>query len=201
MKASGRLASFSDNVFAFAATLLVFAVGTPHPKPGESLITAAFEQQWPALLGMALGFITIGTAWIAHRNAVRGLQVETHAVVVVNLALLFLVTVVPFTTELVSDNLRNATREADAAFLFGGVFTLLLTLIVLLDFLGRPDENRPRAMAALISPRPLGPVIYAVGALLSLALPYVGLIIYLVASLTLLIVPNQLMAIGRQPPS
>jgi TMEM175 potassium channel family protein len=194
---TGRLASFSDNVFAFAATLLVFSVGTPHPKPNESLITAAFEQQWPSLLAMALGFLTIGTAWIAHRNAVRGLEVETHTVVLVNLAILFLVAIVPFTTELVSDYLRNSSREEDASFLFGAAFALLLSFIVLLDLLGRPEAKRPHGARAWISPQPLGPLVYAGGAVLSLFLPYVGLVIYLVASLWLLIVPNSLMAIGR----
>ncbi len=197
MNPTGRLASFSDNVFAFAATLLVFSVGSVHPKPKESLITAAFEQQWPALLAMALGFLTIGTAWVAHRNAVRGLEVETHTVVLVNLAILFLVAIVPFTTELVSDFLRDSSREKDASFLFGAAFALLLSLIVLLDFLGRPPERRPHGISLWRSPQPLGPLVYAGGAVLSLFLPYVGLVIYLVASLWLLIVPNSLMAIGR----
>jgi hypothetical protein len=197
---SGRLASFSDNVFAFAATLLVFAVGSIHPKPGEDLIASAFDQQWPSLLAMALGFVTIGTTWIAHRNALRGLQVETHAVVVVNLVLLFFVAVVPFTTELVATYLRDAQREADAAFLFGAVFAVVLGLIVLLDFLGRPGKQRPHGWGWL-APTPFGPILYAGGAFLSLAVPDLGLIVYLVASLTLLIVPNQLMAIGKEPPS
>jgi uncharacterized membrane protein len=194
---TGRLASFSDNVFAFAATLLVFSVGSIHPKPNESLITAAFEQQWPSLLAMALGFLVIGTAWVAHRNAVRGLEVETHTVVLVNLAILFFVAIVPFTTELVSDYLRSSSREQDASFLFGAAFAILLSLIVVLDFLGRPEKQRPRTVRGWLAPQPLGPLVYAIGAVISLFLPYVGLVIYLVASLWLLIVPNSLMAIGR----
>jgi uncharacterized membrane protein len=197
---SGRLAGFSDNVFAFAATLLVFSVGTVHLKSGEDLLSAAIDQQWPSLLAMALGFLTIGTTWIAHRNALRGLEVETHAVVVVNLLLLFFVAVVPFTTELVATYLRDEKREADAAFLFGAVFAVVLGLIVLLDFLGRPGKERPHGWGWL-APTPFGPIVYAAGALLSLELPDLGLIVYLVASLTLLIIPNQLMAIGKEPPS
>jgi uncharacterized membrane protein len=57
--------AFSDGVFSIAATLLVLEIAV-HP-PGTAFELLGHE--WPAYLGYAISFLTIGAAWIAH-NAI-----------------------------------------------------------------------------------------------------------------------------------
>jgi uncharacterized membrane protein len=57
-----RMTSFSDGVFSIAATLLVLDIALRPPgTPWEQLLHA-----WPAYLGYAISFLTIGAAWLGH---------------------------------------------------------------------------------------------------------------------------------------
>ncbi|HME04371.1 MAG TPA: TMEM175 family protein [Solirubrobacteraceae bacterium] len=55
---TGRLESISDNVFGFAATLLVVDIAL-HP-PGTALEQVLHA--WPSYLGYLVSFLTIGAA-------------------------------------------------------------------------------------------------------------------------------------------
>ncbi|MGH3008223.1 MAG: TMEM175 family protein [Gaiellaceae bacterium] len=70
MEGTGRLETFSDGVFAIAATLLVleFAV-SPGPKLGSELL-----HLWPAYLAYVTSFITIGIIWMNHHHTVSLLR-------------------------------------------------------------------------------------------------------------------------------
>ena len=59
---TGRLESFSDGVFGFAATLLVADVAI-HP-PGSALEQVL--RAWPSYLAYVVSFLTIGAGWLAH---------------------------------------------------------------------------------------------------------------------------------------
>src|SRR2546430_11961077 len=59
-----RLETFSDGVFAIAATLLVLEIGvssTERPHLGQALLDL-----WPSYLAYATSFLTIGIIWINH---------------------------------------------------------------------------------------------------------------------------------------
>ena len=66
--------SFSDGVFAFAATLLVVDLAL-HP-PGTALQQVLHA--WPAFAAYVISFLTIGAAWLAHTALTDRLtQVDT----------------------------------------------------------------------------------------------------------------------------
>jgi uncharacterized membrane protein len=69
---TGRIEAFSDGVFAIAITLLVLDIGIPASE-FDDLWSAIFHE-WPAYLGYATSFLTIGGLWLAHHGVFRRLR-------------------------------------------------------------------------------------------------------------------------------
>ena len=107
-----RLETFSDGVFAIAATLLVleFSVGaTSGPQLGHALL-----ELWPSYLAYATSFLTIGIIWINHHYCVQTLARSDRTLLFLNLLLLLIVGFLPFPTKLVAQYLQQP-GERDAA--------------------------------------------------------------------------------------
>jgi uncharacterized membrane protein len=96
----GRLLSFSDGVFAIAVTLLVLDI--PVPALSEAASSAdlghALLKLYPRLLAFAISFFVAGLYWIRHHQLFRSVIRADVGLLWINLALLFLVCAVPFTT-------------------------------------------------------------------------------------------------------
>ncbi|MGH2935106.1 MAG: TMEM175 family protein, partial [Gaiellaceae bacterium] len=65
-RGTARLETFSDGIFAIAATLLVleFTVGTRRSLGSELL------HIWPSYLAYVTSFVTIGIIWMNHHHTV-----------------------------------------------------------------------------------------------------------------------------------
>ena len=110
-RALGRIWNLSDNVFAFAMTLLVLQVRLPDAFKihSEAELAAALLRMWPAAATYVLSFITLGIYW-------NGQQTQQHLVASSdrNLAwlhLLYLLAVVfmPFSTRLLTEFIHYRT--------------------------------------------------------------------------------------------
>jgi uncharacterized membrane protein len=123
----GRLESFSDGVFAIAATLLVLNIHVPSPDAVNSL-GHELAAQWPAYAAYVVSFATIGIIWINHHMMIRRLRAVDHPILTLNLALLLTVGVLPFTTALMATYLKIGHGQTLAAIVYAGSF-LLLTLV------------------------------------------------------------------------
>ena len=98
----GRFESFSDGVFAIAITLLILEVRLPTDVSGSSpgwVQAHALIAIWPQYLVYVASFATIGIMWLNHHAMFDRARKITHGVVISNLALLALVSFLPFTTE------------------------------------------------------------------------------------------------------
>ena len=124
---TGRLEAFSDGVFAIAITLLVLDIGIP-PEEFDDLWSAIFHE-WPAYLGYATSFLTIGGLWLAHHGVFRRLRYANNRVMQINLLLLMAVSFLPFPTRLVAEAIRDQAAERAAA-IFYGVSLLTITLLL-----------------------------------------------------------------------
>jgi Endosomal/lysosomal potassium channel TMEM175 len=91
--------SFSDGVFAFAATLLVVDLAL-HP-PGTALQQVVHA--WPSFVAYIVSFLTIGTAWLAHTGLTDRLVRTDPLFLRLNLLLLLVVVFLPFPTRLIAD--------------------------------------------------------------------------------------------------
>jgi uncharacterized membrane protein len=99
----GRLMAFSDGVFAIAITLLVLNVPVPDMTQAEasSRLPAALLATGPRLLTFALSFFLVGFYWIRHHQLFSQLVDVDVWLLWLNLVVLFLVCLLPFSTGVV----------------------------------------------------------------------------------------------------
>src|SRR5262249_45983406 len=99
----GRLMAISDGVFAVAITLLVFNVPVPAIAQNDatSRLPAALLETGPPLLPFALSFFLVGFYWIQHHQLFRQLVSVNVWLLWLNLVLLFLVCLLPFSSGVV----------------------------------------------------------------------------------------------------
>ena len=107
---TGRTEAFSDGVFAIAITLLVLEIGIPASE-FDDLWSAIFHE-WPAYLGYATSFLTIGGLWLAHHGIFRRLRYANNAVMRINLLLLMAVSFLPYPTKLVAEAIGTRAPSA-----------------------------------------------------------------------------------------
>lgn len=99
----GRLMAFSDGVFAIAITLLVLNVPVPDIPQADatSRLPAALLDTGARLLTFALSFFLVGFYWIRHHQLFRRLTDVNAWLLWLNLVVLFLVCLLPFTSGVV----------------------------------------------------------------------------------------------------
>ena len=88
----GRLESFSDGVFGFAATLLVADLALRPPGSALEQVLRA----WPSYLAYVVSFLTIGAGWLAHTALTDRLARADPILLRLNLLLLLVVVFLPF---------------------------------------------------------------------------------------------------------
>lgn len=99
----GRLMAFSDGVWAIAITLLVLNVPVPNIAQADatSRLPAALLGTGPRLLTFALSFFLVGFYWIRHHQLFRQLLDVDVWLLWLNLIVLFLVCLLPFSSGVV----------------------------------------------------------------------------------------------------
>lgn len=98
-----RLEAFSDAVIAIAITLLTLQLPVPH---GRRLATQLAEA-WPAYFAYFVSFAVIGIMWVNHHALLQVVRRADRALLLLNLWLLAFIALVPWTTDLVAENLRQ----------------------------------------------------------------------------------------------
>jgi uncharacterized membrane protein len=108
-----RLIGFSDNVYAFAITLLVlqFSLPTEPIRTDSELWSLVVEQLQPDLSGFFIGFAVIGLFWTIHHRDFLIIERQDAGLRAVNLVHLLFISVMPFATLVVSayDRYTSAT--------------------------------------------------------------------------------------------
>jgi uncharacterized membrane protein len=144
----GRLEAFSDGVIAIAITLLVLEIDVPKPEsPGT--LAHKLAEQWPSYVAYAVSFLTIGVIWINHHAMLRRVQSVDHSALVFNLVLLLLIGVLPWSTALMAEYLREDEGQHLAAAIYGGSF---LAMAVAFYALQRHLMLRPQLLLPTITP-------------------------------------------------
>jgi uncharacterized membrane protein len=120
--ATNRMETFSDGVFAIAATLLVLeiSVDTAHTHD----LGSALLHLWPSYLAYATSFITIGIIWMNHHTCVETMARVDRPFLFLNLLLLLTVSFLPFPTRLVADYLQRP-GEQSAVYAYAATFVVM----------------------------------------------------------------------------
>jgi uncharacterized membrane protein len=117
-----RLETFSDGVFAIAATLLVLEFSVHEvagPRLGHELLHLL-----PSYLAYATSFLTIGIIWINHHYCVATFARGDRVLMFLNLLLLLVVGFLPFPTKLVAQYLQKP-GEQDAVLAYCATFVVM----------------------------------------------------------------------------
>ena len=99
----GRLLALSDGIFAVAMTLLV--VGIPVPvliHATDRDLQGAVGNLLPNLIAFGVSFTVVGLYWTVHRRILRGVVRVDGGTASMNLLLLLLVCLVPFSAAVLS---------------------------------------------------------------------------------------------------
>jgi uncharacterized membrane protein len=101
--------------------------------------------EWPAYLGYATSFLTIGGIWLAHHGLFSRLQQVSTWLMRVNLLLLMAVSFVPFPTRLVAETIHNENTERTAVVFYGGTLLVIsvITAVMWRIVAVSPDLLRP----------------------------------------------------------
>jgi uncharacterized membrane protein len=119
MNSTARLETFSDGVFAIAATLLILEVNLP----GEGSVTHDLVHAWPSYVAYAISFLTIGIIWVNHHTVLQQIGRVDRTFLFINVIFLMIVAFSPFPTRVVAEHLRDGSKPA--AFAYGVNFTLM----------------------------------------------------------------------------
>jgi uncharacterized membrane protein len=121
---TARLETFSDGVFAIAATLLILEIrlgDTEHVRHG-------LLHLWPSYTAYAISFLTIGIMWINHHGLFKQINSVDRTFLALNVVFLMVIAFIPFPTEVLAAHLHHDAKAA--AFFYG------LTMIAMAAMFG-----------------------------------------------------------------
>jgi uncharacterized membrane protein len=175
---SSRLETFSDGVFAIAATLLILDVRVGPGELGTRLV-----HNWPSYVAYAVSFLTIGIIWINHHTVFTQIRRVDRLFLLINVAFLMLVAFIPFPTSLIASHLRGNDLEP-AAITYGATLTITAVFFNLLWFyaslghrLLRSDTDS-RVVSGISRSFLPGPFIYVGATLVALVSPIASVVLF-----------------------
>lgn len=170
-----RLVFFSDAVFAIAITVLVLDLKPEGSTPGEFSLGLYANR----LFGFFLSFAVIGVYWLSHHRLFGGLWREDTRLRLMNLAFLASIVFLPFPTSIIAQRQINNYAVIFYAISAAAVGSLLflLTLAARRPHLMRPEETTEGTIvttAVTLAP----PVIFLASAVLAVAHPVTGIMLW-----------------------
>jgi uncharacterized membrane protein len=176
---TARLETFSDGVFAIAATLLIIEVGVEE----STSLSRALLDAWPSYMAYAISFLTIGIIWVNHHTVFSQIGRVDRTFLFINVAFLMAVAFIPFPTRLIAEHVEEEGAEA-AALAYGLTLTLTAILYSVLWFyaaigkrLLRADADQ-RTVDGISRSYIPGPWIYGGATLVALANPTISVVLF-----------------------
>ena len=123
MKETTRLENFSDGVFAIVITLLALELKIPDEVSPEKLKDILLER-WPAYISFFISFFSVLIMWVNHHGIFKFIKKADNSFIYLNGFMLCIVSIVPFTTALVS-RYFNTTASSLVQVLYAGQFILI----------------------------------------------------------------------------
>lgn len=172
----GRLEAFSDGVLAIILTVMVLEMKVPQ---GDTL--AALLPVTPTFLAYVLSFVYVGVYWSNHHHLLHTVRQVTGPILWSNLALLFWLSLFPFTAAWMGTNHFAALPTA----LYGGVLLMAaLSWLLLQKQIIAADGEVSLLREALGQDRKgkFSIACYVAGMLLAFHHPWIGQALYTVVA-------------------
>ena len=164
-----RIEALADGIFAVAMTLLVLDVKFPDGelyKSNHDLIERLFSLEHIYVIYL-VSFIVLGMYWVAHHAAFHFIRYVDHTLLWINLIFLFLITSVPFGTDLLGSH-----NTLTFPYLYFGSKVLVLSSLLLAQtiYLRRhPELAQPSLTPAVVRQIVKRTAIFAMVPVLSMA--------------------------------
>jgi uncharacterized membrane protein len=178
VEGTGRLETFSDGVFAIAATLLILDVRLS----GHGSVEHQLVHAWPSYAAYAISFATLGIVWVNHHTVFAQLDRVDRTFLFINVLFLMVIAFSPFPTRVLAEHLREGSKAA--AFAYGLTYTTMAVCYAALWFyaaVGRrliaPEADQRTVSGISRSFRP-GWAIYAIATLSSLLSAWLAVGLY-----------------------
>src|SRR5215475_1951131 len=108
---AGRLAAYSDAVFAVIVTIMVLELKAP-----DAPAFSALSPLWPTAISYAVSYLFIAIIWINHHHLMRFAGPPRLGLIWINFIHLFMVSLLPFATSWVA---RTRLASSPVAFYAG----------------------------------------------------------------------------------
>ncbi len=188
-----RIAALSDGVFAFAETVLVLDFRSPETADihSERELLAALSASAPRLLPWLLSLMTLGIFWLGQQTQLSRLERSNRDLTWLHFLFLAVVTALPFSTRLLADFMSYRT-----AFLiyYANILLLGASLYLAWSYAERADlvrvEAKDEVSDAVKRRIRRAQALYAVGALVGLMSPLVGVSLIILIQLNYAFAPR-----------
>ena len=190
-----RLLAFTDGVVAIIITIMVLELRPPHEATWAALIALA-----PTFLSYLLSFVYIAIYWNNHHHMLYLVKSVNGGVLWANMALLFCLSLVPFTTAWLGDTEGAAIPTAIyGVSLILPAFAYLLLQTVLI----RADGKESALAKAVASDNDwkgkTSPHFYALGIVLAFFYPPVSWALYVLVALIWLVPDRRVERVLSKP--
>ncbi|RST01445.1 DUF1211 domain-containing protein [Streptomyces sp. WAC07149] len=108
--------AFSDGVFAIVITILVLELKVPEGQGSE--LWHGLWEQWPHYAAYVVSFLIIGVMWVNHHTIFSHLKRVDRPLLFLNLLVLMVVSVIPYTTNVLAEHLTDGESANVAAILY-----------------------------------------------------------------------------------
>jgi uncharacterized membrane protein len=127
---TGRLEAFSDGVIAIIITIMVLELKAPHGPGFEALLPTI-----PVFLSYVLSFVYVGIYWNNHHHMLHAAEKVSGAGLWANLHLLFWLSLIPFVTAWMDENLLMPAPVASYGFvlLMASIAYFILARVLIRD--------------------------------------------------------------------
>lgn len=168
-EAISRVEAFSDGVLAIIITIMVLELKAPADED-----IGALWRLWPVLIAYLLSYAYIAIYWVNHHRLLGFARAVTGGLLWANMALLFTLSLVPFTTAYLGEHRfgRDATLLYLASLLLAALAYFVLQTRV--AHTGARDAAAVRYHRATLRKGIAAIAIYALGMMLSFATPALG---------------------------
>ena len=180
-----RIEAFSDDVFAVAATLLIFSLNPPAIAAvvvTNGMLSQQVFDLWPKMLAYVISFLVIGIFWMGHHIMFHYIRRGNRTFAWLNVVLLTCVCFIPFAAALIG----SYPRQEVSILVYGFTLTISgLMYWVLWAYASRHG----RLIAEEMSPELVrlgsyvvltAPAVYALATLVSLMNQPISLILFII---------------------
>lgn len=136
-----RLKGISDDIFAFAMTLLILGIHIPDlPKDvGDYELLRDITSRWPEFATYAISFLNISNYWMLHHGIFAYLAHTNRTLTRLNLLFLLTVTFLPYPTALHG----KFGNQSSVALVYGLTIALNYAMLLLIS---RYAYNKPKLL-------------------------------------------------------